>query len=279
VCACAEVAGSLLIRALEIKPYSGLTEEDAHRDGFGGLQELDSVLRDIYGEVEPHELVSIYTFHFIPAPSSSSPCCSVVKSGTHSLAEHAGTTDTRKTTKTTERHQFVKGLLSLKDLCLYAIMATMRQSLFRLDQMDTVPFFASHSSFSSVPFPIAQSLLSTAITHKLLTDDNVLFFLYPELQQLSLAGGENLTSKTLDHIVSLPCLNLTHLSLSRCVNMTANDLVKFFQALSGLLPFLSPVVTKNVRGNIEIGNHHREINGMRPFFDKPRPLALISCNG
>jgi hypothetical protein len=87
---------------------------------------------------------------------------------------------------------------------------------------------------STLPQPIAESLLATAISRKVLSDDNVGHFLDPEMRQLSLAGGENLTRRTLARILATPCLHLTHLSLSRCVNMTSKDLIAFFTELSGM---------------------------------------------
>jgi hypothetical protein len=182
--------GQLRIKALAVKPYSTITDEDAKRDGFSGREELSAILHDIYGDVEPHELISIYEFDLLQQPV------------------------------------LVKGVLPLKDLCVDAVMAGTVSSSLQLS--------GSSAQLGSVlPQPISESLLATAIRRKVLSDDSVQQFLDPDMRQLSLAGGENLTHRTLDHILSTPCARLTHLSLSRCVNMSARDLVSFFTQLSG----------------------------------------------
>ncbi len=200
--------GSLRIKALEVKPYAAITEADARRDGFSGREELAAILRDIYGDVQPHELISIYEFEHLPARP---------RGGSLTL---------------------VKGLLPLKDLCVDAVMTDMMSHLC-LDSSSSSsssspPSALSVSLGSTLPQPIAESLLATAISRKVLSDDNVERFLDPEMRQLSLAGGENLTRRTLERILATPCLHLTHLSLSRCVNMTSKDLIAFFTELSGM---------------------------------------------
>lgn len=222
-----EIVGSLRIKALEVKPYAAITEADARRDGFSGREELAAILRDIYGDVQPHELISIYEFELLPARPRDSLT-------------------------------LVKGLLPLKDLCVDAVMTDMMSHLRLNSSSSSSSSALSVSLGSTLPQPIAESLLATAISRKVLSDDNVGHFLDPEMRQLSLAGGENLTRRTLARILATPCLHLTHLSLSRCVNMTSKDLIAFFTELSDKmadgagLPLTSLDITRCPRVNDQV---------------------------
>ncbi|MCW8889348.1 MAG: hypothetical protein OQL20_01655 [Sedimenticola sp.] len=59
------VAGRLLITGYELKPFGSLTNRDAMNDGFSGITELHMTLQDIYGPIENHELISVYTIELI----------------------------------------------------------------------------------------------------------------------------------------------------------------------------------------------------------------------
>jgi len=53
--------GELVINEYRLKQIGMLSEEDACKDGFNSLQELQEILQTIYGQIQSNEYVSIYS--------------------------------------------------------------------------------------------------------------------------------------------------------------------------------------------------------------------------
>ena len=60
-----QVVGKVVIHRLEIKRYGELDEEDAVKDGFSCLSDLQNTITTIYGPIGQDELVSIYSFKLV----------------------------------------------------------------------------------------------------------------------------------------------------------------------------------------------------------------------
>ena len=60
-----ELSGWAKISKLKIVSFNELSETDARNDGFSSLADLKKDLRDIYGEIEKTDLISIYEFDYL----------------------------------------------------------------------------------------------------------------------------------------------------------------------------------------------------------------------